>query len=398
MQILIADDNRISRHGVVLALKDKGFETIPVPDGAQAWEVLRRPHGPKLAILDWEMPGIDGVELCRKIRRGLEKRYVYVIVLTGRSDKEDAVAAINAGADDYVTKPFHMDELVARVNAGQRILRLEEELASLNAHLEQRVEERTAEVQRLLIQKENFINQLGHDLKTPLTPLVALLPMALKDARDPNLCKMLELAVENVNYMRGLVEKTLILAKMNATEHLPTFEPVDLTHVVDDAIRTFRLSARGKGLVLTNRLKQPVVIDGDPVNLRELLHNLLSNAVKYAGRDGRIVVEADVRDENVLLSVRDNGPGFPPEQAERIFEEFYKADASRHDRSSSGLGLSICRRIVERHGGRIWAESLGPGQGATFQALLPRRQAIPPAAGSSSSEETAAKKETPCAF
>lgn len=128
MKILIADDDRMSLLYLQDVLEDWGFEVIAVPDGQQAHDILFGAAPPMLAILDWMMPGIDGIDLCRLIRSNGNGRYTYLIVLTSRTETEFTVEAMNAGADDFIGKPFHPGELEARVRAGKRICELEQQL------------------------------------------------------------------------------------------------------------------------------------------------------------------------------------------------------------------------------------------------------------------------------
>ena len=129
MRILIAEDDVVSRHLLEATLQKWGYEVIATADGLEALEVLRQPDGPSLAILDWMMPGMDGAEVCLKARELAAGRLLYIILLTAKGRKEDIVEGLTAGADDYVIKPFDRAELKARMNAGERVLRLQAELA-----------------------------------------------------------------------------------------------------------------------------------------------------------------------------------------------------------------------------------------------------------------------------
>lgn len=127
-QILVADDNPVFRELLQKMLREWGYEVIVVPDGQQAWDVLRQENGPRLALLDWVMPGMEGAEVCRQVRAAIRDRYVYLMLVSVRADLEDVVNGMESGADDYLVKPFRMEELRARLRAGRRVLALQEEL------------------------------------------------------------------------------------------------------------------------------------------------------------------------------------------------------------------------------------------------------------------------------
>ena len=128
MKVLIADDSSISRHLLEVTLRRWGYDVISASDGAEAWEYLKQPDHPRLAILDWEMPGLTGTEICRLVRQVPKESYVYVLLLTSKTLKQDLIEGMEAGADDYVTKPFDRHELNVRLRAGRRIVELQDEL------------------------------------------------------------------------------------------------------------------------------------------------------------------------------------------------------------------------------------------------------------------------------
>ncbi len=241
------------------------------------------------------------------------------------------------------------------------------QLSVVNQDLDAMVRKRTADVEKLLTQKDEFISQLGHDLKTPLTPLVALMPRILQREQDPGLRRLLEITGHNVTYMKDLVEKTLQLARMNSLYIELDLEPLNLRAELNNILRNYAVPFKAKAITLENNVPAPIGVRADRVLLGEIFDNLIANAVKYMQNGtGTISIDAAREQGIVLVAVRDTGIGMTREQLERVFIEFYKADPSRHDLESPGLGLAICRRIIERHGGRIWAESDGEGMGSTI--------------------------------
>ncbi|MEM4258398.1 MAG: PAS domain-containing sensor histidine kinase [Candidatus Thermoplasmatota archaeon] len=249
-------------------------------------------------------------------------------------------------------------------------------LSSLNQELERKVEEQTREVRNLLKQKDDFINQLGHDLKSPLTPIVSLLPLVMSTPNHPKNKERLEVIYRNALYMKNLVNDTLKLARLNSRSIQFTLSPTPLKLLVDDVIREYRMQLEEKRIEYQQIIDYDLVVMADALQLKEMFSNLISNAIKFTGSGGFLKIQAQAQDGDsfVLVSVTDTGIGLTDEQKKCLFQEFYKADSSRHDISSSGLGLSICKRIIERHGGKIWVESSGLGKGATFYCTIPAQK------------------------
>ncbi len=247
------------------------------------------------------------------------------------------------------------------------LLSAREELTILNQNLEKRVTARTADVEKLLKQKDEFIDQLGHDLKTPLTPLNVLLPIVKEREQDPKLKEILGVIFNNVTYMKNLVIKTLTLAQLNSPNAHVQLKDVDLSMQIRDILDMEKPLFQDKNIIFENNIPTETIVQGDVLQIRELFDNLISNSVKYTPQDEvRITFDAKPMDDFIVVSVKDTGVGLESDQIQRVFDEFYKADYSRHDLQSTGLGLTICKRIVEKHGGRMWVESQGKGKGSTF--------------------------------
>ena len=250
----------------------------------------------------------------------------------------------------------------------------QKKLQELNTTLEQKVKDRTDEVTALLKEKEGFINQLSHDLKNPIGPIVNLLPMVIEEVSDPVLLNDLQVIYRNARYMKKLIMDTLKLARLERLEHGIDVEELDLYELVANVIEDNQFSFNDK-ITIVNNVDEHFKGWGDPLRIKEVFNNLISNAVHYSG-DKKSLVQIDAYKEQdvVYVSVKDQGIGMTMEQVSHIFDEFYKADDSRHDKESSGLGLAICKKIIEKHDGRIWAESPGIGKGSTFYFTLPDRE------------------------
>ena len=265
------------------------------------------------------------------------------------------------------------DELNDLANVANETIKI---ITDMNTKLEQKVIDRTNKIDVLLKQKDDFINQLGHDLKNPLNPLVNLLPILEKNEQNQKNKEIIGVLVRNVNYMKNLVTKTIELGRLNSPKTTFSFEDINLVTELNAVIDNNKLMLREKTIGIKNNSPDDIMVNVDKLRFDELINNLLNNAVKFTTGSGSILIDAKQDYNFVTVSIKDTGIGMSDQQLHNIFNEFYKADASRHDFDSSGLGLSICKRIVEKHNGRIWAESEGLGKGSTFYFTVPKSKLI----------------------
>lgn len=300
-------------------------------------------------------------------RMGGEKIPPYEIeVLT--KDGSKLPFEINAAKIDYFGK--RADMIVFRDVSERKTAELK--LRELNKTLEKKVERRTGEIKKLLKQKDEFIKQLGHDLKNPLNPIVNLVPIVEKREQDPKSKEMLQIINNSVNHMKNLVIKTIKLAQLNSPNADFSFEDINLLERVNTAIEKNKLILDNNRIDIKNFINKDICVNADKLRLDEVLDNLIDNAVKYSQNGSNIFIDADENQDFITVSVKDTGIGMNKEEISHIFDEFYKVDPSRHDFDSSGLGLPICKRIIEKHGGRIWAVSSGKGKGTTMFFTLPK--------------------------
>jgi len=248
---------------------------------------------------------------------------------------------------------------------------LRNQMAVVTRDLDDTVRERTAEVEKLLRQKDDFITQLGHDLKTPLTPLVALLPRIMKEESDPKLKELLGITVDRVYHMKELITKTLKLARINSLYIKLDLMDMDVREEVETILGNSEFAFKKKNITVDNKIPADLIFRGDRMFVNEIFDNILSNAIKHIPESGGcITIDAGLEWGTLAVTVQDTGSGMTDEQLGQIFDEFYKGNSSRHDLTSFGLGLTIVKRIVERHGGKIWASSPGLGKGSTIHFTL----------------------------
>lgn len=304
-------------------------------------------------------------------KTGIPKRYPVSFYSDGRLTGWRDTTVYKLSSDEIVAV---YDDVTKEKQQELELQYAHENLKKLNKELDKKVEQRTAQVNHLLKQKDDFINQLGHDLKNPLGPFITLLPILRKHVSNKKDKRMVEVLDRNARYMQNLVKKTIELAKLNSDKTVFNFEYITLAAIVDDVLFSNTSLFDEHEITVDNRIPSDLRVEIDTVHIMEVFSNIFTNAVKYSEGPGNIIVDAKEKDNYLIVSVEDTGIGISSDQIEYLFDEYYKTDESRHDFESSGLGLPICKSIVEKHGGHIWAESKGLGKGSTFYFTLPLRQ------------------------
>ncbi|MBN2603703.1 MAG: PAS domain S-box protein [Candidatus Thermoplasmatota archaeon] len=264
---------------------------------------------------------------------------------------------------------------ITEIKKNERELRLTTDmLVAVNNKLEKKIKERTEQVESLIKQKDEFINQLGHDLKNPLTPIINLLPVIEGKLIDETSKEIIDVVKRNAIYMRDLVLKTIQLARLDSPNVIFNFEYLDLKELIKEIIKNLEIVFKNHNIEIETKIDE-FTIKADRLRFDELIRNLLDNAVKYSQTVGKIVIEAKEKPKGfVQIKIIDNGIGMTQEQISHIFEDFYRADPKIHDFKSSGLGMPICKKIVEKHGGKIWVESQGLNKGTKIIFKIPLKE------------------------
>ena len=278
----------------------------------------------------------------------------------------DIYIRVGVGLCFFIFGILLSNNLTQRKKAEEELKKAHEALNFANKNLERKVKERTVEIERLLKQKDEFIGQLGHDLKNPLSPIVNLIPLLEKREKNPESKEILETIHRNADYMKNIVVKTIELARLNSPNTKLLIDDTNLLDEIDNVVKKNKRFLKENNIEIDKNIDENIMIKADKLRIEELFDNIINNAIKYSKNAGTITIDAKEEKEFVIVSVRDTGIGMTEEELSHIFDEFYKADEARHDFDSNGLGLPICKRIVEKHGGKIWAESSGEGKGTTF--------------------------------
>lgn len=265
-----------------------------------------------------------------------------------------------------------VDDITEQIQSEQDLKKAHKELKTLNQDLEKQVDNRTKQIQTLLTHKDEFINQLGHDLKNPMGPLLNLLPILERKEEDAEKKNMLHVINRNVKYMKNLISKTIQLAQLRSPNTEFHFEKTNLQEIIDDILTSNQLLFKENEITIHSNIPQSLYATIDRLQIHEVFTNLLNNSCKYTDGPGEITINAEKQDEHTIqFIIKDTGIGMTSDQINKIFTEFYKVDSARHDFTSSGLGLSIVKRIIKKHNGKIWVESEGLGKGSTFFFTLP---------------------------
>ncbi|MHB1561222.1 MAG: sensor histidine kinase [Isosphaeraceae bacterium] len=399
MRILIAEDDPVSRRLLESYLGKWGYEVAAAGDGAEAWRLFEAGSF-AMVVTDWMMPELDGPGLIRRIRASHQPGYVYTVMLTARSRKEDLVEGLEAGADDFLTKPFDRDELRARLRAGERILRLEHQLREAQAARLQA--EQLAGLGRLAAGVAHEINNpiafvtnnlavLRRDVGSVLTvlaryesgrealarsdPSLVAEIERLEDEADlayfrENYERIFERTAEGLQRIRRIVQDLRDFARLDEAES----KEVDLNVAVRSAIAALghELGARSIRVETTPGEVPPVVCH--PAKINQVFYNVLHNAMQATAPGGSIEVRTRAEGNHaeagtVVVEVEDHGVGIAPEHLPHLFEPFF---TTRPVGSGTGLGLSVAYGILRDHGGTIEVEST-LGRGSVFRIRIPAR-------------------------
>jgi signal transduction histidine kinase len=358
--VIVADDNADMREYLERLLAPS-YNVLLAADGESALSLARYKR-PDVVVADIMMPQLDGFGLLRELRSDAALADVPVVLLSARAGEASRVEGLEAGADDYLVKPFSARELLATINAHVSLARMRR-LAREQAEAANR-------------QKDEFLATLSHELRTPLNAVLGYVQMLRAGMIDDAARREQILATidRNARLQVQLLEDVLDVSRITTGKLRLETQPVDLARVLEDAVETIRPSADAKGISVHTEIVPPGhPLIGDAYRLQQVAWNLLSNAVKFTPPGGRVELTLSRPDnERVDITVSDTGTGIAPEFLPRLFERFSQADSgTSREHGGLGLGLAITRHLVELHGGTIRASSPGRGQGTTIHVTLP---------------------------
>lgn len=375
--ILVADDVPANVELLFDQLHTLGYRTIAAYDGPSAIAACFE-HSPDLCILDVSMPagdlGVDtrstGFEVCRRIKRDARTSRIPVIFVTALNDTGDRVKGIEAGGDDFLTKPHNRLVLGARVRS---LLKLKAATDALEGSYR-----KLRELEKV---RDDLMKMIVHDLKSPLTSVLATLEM-LGDGDFGHLADRQRVAIGDAEGkaedLLALIEDILEVARIEEAAVTLSYEPIAPAALLSELVHewTHRFQQERTKASLNVDDDTPI-FEADKALLKRVFSNLIQNAVTHASTPIELVLSARRTPDGVLFTVADNGPGIPPEYHEVIFRKFGQVVGPNAPRvRSSGLGLTFCKLVVDLHGGMIWVKSK-EGEGSSFYIQLPATAPVP---------------------
>lgn len=362
-EILVVDDEDRNLQLLGSSLSRAGYQVVFASSGREALDAVKA-EPPDIILLDVMMPGMDGIEVCRRLKDNPETQAIPVIFITARTSAEDIVRGFEVGGQDYIAKPFKSAEMLARVRTHLQLKKSRE-----------RVERSKAKVEEVNGNQRRFFSILSHDLRGPLYVVDNLMEHLIDEYGDfskEEILEMLQSGHGSIKQVITLVEDVLNWARVQMDD--VTFSPQDfvLSDCILSVLSGLELTASSKNIKLIEKVPEDLLAYGDIKMIGTVIRNLVGNALKFTPSEGEIKITAAEEEGNVRIAVSDTGVGISPERLEKLFRiEENTSTKGTNNEKGSGLGLSLCRILVEKHGGRITARST-LGVGSTFAFTLPK--------------------------
>ncbi len=356
LTILIVDDNPKNIQVAASMLSRQGYQIAFDKDGESALEHINVLKA-DLILLDIMMPGIDGYEVCGRLKNNPETESIPVIFLTAKADTESIVKGFDVGGVDYITKPFNEAELLARVRTHLKLKQADSQLRAMNAA------------------KDKFFSIIAHDLRSPFNVLITGLDRIIRyfdilseDEKRESLKSMRE----NSHNTFKLIDNLLTWSRSQIGHIACNPEIIHIQNIVNETLVLMNKNAADKNICLISRIQENTMIYADINMITTVIRNLVSNAVKYTTEGGTVTISAKEIGDTWEISISDSGIGIPPEYMQKLFRiDFNQSTPGTAQEQGTGLGLNLCKEFVERNSGKIGLES-EVGKGSRFYFTLPK--------------------------
>lgn len=378
--ILIADDTPVNIDILVDLLE--GFQTKIAINGKDALETALDGDPPDLILLDIMMPEMDGYEVCRVLRQHERTREVPIIFITAKDRKDDIVKGFEAGGQDYVTKPFDASELMARVNTHLELKAGRDQLKSVNQWLEEKVAERTRELQdannqleqanaelnKLDDSKTAFLKMLSHEVRTPLNGIIGFLNLMRDDIQKTQFAEMFSYLDMSVTRLEKFSMVALIITELRTKSVSVRKDDVSVSILIEGAREKLNEKLTGKSVKLFVNGQTDLMIRGDERLIRICFDSLLDNAISFSPQGGNVLFNASRGDAEIQCTFLDRGKGFSENELKNL-QKFF-ANVDHHLDQKLGLDLALSSMIMEAHGGKLDAGNNADG-GAYVRLSFP---------------------------
>ena len=378
-KILIVDDEKKNTKLLKAMLRYEDYHIIENFSGEQALKTVDVVN-PDLILLDVMMPGIDGFNVCRKLKQAEKTKIIPIVMVTALSEKQHRLKALEVGADDFLSKPVDTSELLVRVKSLLRIKTYHDELWASNRE----IAEQNEKLRELEQTKEGLTHMIVHDLNNPLSSIMGKIELVLLEKQalsQKHLCSMTA-CLEYCRDLKNMILSLLEIHKLEEGKLKPDSKLTNITELIKEVMGQSEFKAKQHQVQLSaNGSGDLCMVNLDRDLIKRVLTNLLSNSIRHTPAGGSVKLKTDLLNTkgSVLLRVIDTGNGLAPEYHRRVFEKFEQVRLKREGVrvGASGIGLAFCKMAVEAHGGKIWVESEGDDKGATFQFTLPVKQTTP---------------------
>lgn len=359
-RVLVVDDEEKNRRLLCDLLSSQGFTCRTANNGTEALQ-LATEFRPETILLDIMMPGIDGVEVCRRLKTDAATSSIPVLLATALHERADRMSGLEAGANDFLSKPLNTEEVSLRVKNAVHLKRLHDRLQGA-----------LSELQKLETLRDSLVHMIVHDLRSPLAVISMTLDIIMPEINrlSPEKRKLTAAALNSSQGLIEMVSSLLDVSRMEAGQ-MPLARTVcDLKDIARAATDSMNVAAGQKDLHFAVS-GGTALCSVDPEIVRRVFINLLANAVRFSPTGETVAVDVSPTGQGFRCSIADRGQGIPPEYHQRIFEKFGQVESGRAAKMySTGLGLTFCKLAVEAHGGKIGVIS-EIGKGSTFWFELP---------------------------